>query len=377
MKMTKSKLVLSTFILLLVSIVQFGWSMGPPLNKETSPTLSSLAPEAVSTKEDIQTLLPNEWPSSGLLIFPDVGRKAWLDAINSAKKSIQMAAYKLSDEAIMNAIIKAINNNHIKVDILIQPEIHKHGQSLNVETPIDLLKKEGIHVHTLSNRFNQAHYKMIIVDEKWGMVSSGNLDSESFDSVPTISAAACRDFAITITNPKIVEELSKVYKADIIDKRISPPFSSQLVWGPDNQRSVFLRMINSARKSIRIYQQDFTDIGIVQAVAGAARAGVMVEVIMMPFPFGKTEDKNIPNQKLIQVAGGKVYLHTYHYMHAKVMIIDGDYADNRLMYIGSCNFYTPSLDQTRELGVLTTDGEQIRQVNAVFESDLLKITPTP
>jgi phosphatidylserine/phosphatidylglycerophosphate/cardiolipin synthase-like enzyme len=132
-------------------------------------------------------------------------------------------------------------------------------------------------------------------------------------------------------------------------------------------------MINSARKSIRIYQQDFTDVGIAQAVAGAARAGVIVEVVMMPFPFSKSEDKNIPNQKLIQEAGGKVYLHNYHYMHAKVMIIDGNDTDNRLMYIGSCNFFTPSLDQTRELGVLTADAEQINQVNTVFESDLLKV----
>lgn len=131
-------------------------------------------------------------------------------------------------------------------------------------------------------------------------------------------------------------------------------------------------MINSARKSIRIYQQDFTDIGIAQAVAGAARAGVNVEVIMMPFPFSKSEDKNTPNQNLIQEAGGKIYLHTHHYIHAKVMIIDAEDVENRLMYIGSCNFYTPSLDQTRELGLLSADDEQIKQVNAVFDCDLLK-----
>jgi phosphatidylserine/phosphatidylglycerophosphate/cardiolipin synthase-like enzyme len=205
------------------------------------------------------------------------------------------------------------------------------------------------------------------------MISTGNLDAETFDSVPTISPAPCRDFAITITNPKILEELATMFKADITDKRISPPLSSQLVWGPDNQRNVFLRMINSARKSIRIYQQDFTDVCIAQAVAGAARDGVKVEVVMMPYPFSKTEDKNIPNQKLIQEAGGRIYLHNYHYMHAKVMIIDGEDADNRLMYIGSCNFYTPSLDQTRELGVLTADAEQIKQINTVFDSDLLKV----
>jgi len=362
-KLVKTKLIFSVFLPLLVVFAQVGSAMGPTLSKETclSPALSSLAPKAVSTKQAIQAMLPAGWPSNGLQIFPDAGRQAWLDAINSAKQSIQMAAYKLSDEAIVSAIISAMKTKKIEVDVLIQPEICKHGQSLNVESPIDLFGKEGIRVHTLSNRFNQAHYKMVIIDGKWGMISTGNLDAETFNGVSTISAAPCRDFAITITNPEIIEELAAIFKADITDKRVSPPLSSQLVWGPDNQRSVFLRMINSARKSIRIYQQDFTDIGIAQAVAGAARAGVAVEIIMMPFPFSKGEDKNIPNQELVRKAGGKVYLHTYHYIHAKVMIIDADDTDNRLMYIGSCNFYTPSLDQTRELGILTTDIEQINQ----------------
>lgn len=371
MKLIRKKLVFSTFFLFFVSFAHVMQGMESVLSKEIS--LSALAPKAVSTEQDIKTMLPGGWPSKGIHVFPAAGRQVWLDAINSAKESIQMAAYKLSDEIIVRAIISIIKEKQIKVDILIQPEVHKHGQSLNVESPIDRLRMEGVQVHALSNRFNQAHYKMIIIDGKWGMVSTGNLDAETFDGVPTISAAPCRDFAITITNPKMVEELAAVFKADITDKRISPPFSSQLVWGPDNQRSVFLRMINSARKSIRIYQQDFTDIGIAQAVAGAARSGVNVEVIMMPFPFNKSEDKNTPNQNLIQDAGGKVYLHTHHYMHAKVMIIDAEVAENRLMYIGSCNFYTPSLDQTRELGVLTADIEQIKQVNTVFEGDLLKV----
>lgn len=189
-----------------------------------SPPLSKLAPEAASSEQDIQTLLPAGWPISGLHVFPDAGRQVWLDAINSANESIQMAAYKLSDQTIVDAIISAREKKQIKVDILIQPEVHKHGQSLNVESPIIFLKEKGIRVYTPSPRFNQAHYKMIIIDGKWGMVSTGNLDAETFDGVPTISAAPCRDFAITISNSKMIQELATVFNADIADKRISPLF---------------------------------------------------------------------------------------------------------------------------------------------------------
>jgi len=117
MKLTKAKLVCATFVLFLVAFAQVGWGMESALSKEASlpSTLSSLAPEAVSTEQDIQTMLPAGWPSKGLHVFPDAGRQAWLDAINSAKESIQMAAYKLSDETIVSAIISVIKKKQIKV----------------------------------------------------------------------------------------------------------------------------------------------------------------------------------------------------------------------------------------------------------------------
>ena len=107
--------------------------------------------------------------------------------------------------------------------------------------------------------------------------------------------------------------------------------------------------------------------GIAQAVAGAARAGVDVRVLMMPFPFSKTKDNNVPNQELMGQAGAQVGLNTSNYIHAKVMIVDG-----KTMYVGSCNFYTPSLDQTRELGLLTQEAPTIEKVRAVFEHDWAK-----
>ncbi len=87
MKLTKTKLVFFIFVLFVVAFTQVGWGMKFTPSKEVS--LSSLAPEAVSTEQDIKTMLPAGWPSKGLQVFPDAGRQAWLDAINSAKESIQ------------------------------------------------------------------------------------------------------------------------------------------------------------------------------------------------------------------------------------------------------------------------------------------------
>lgn len=329
--------------------------------------LSDLAPQVPSTAEVIREKLPQGWPEHGVLVFPEAARKPWTDAISSAKQSIQMAAYRLSDEIIVKALIDA-KGKGIDIEVLIEPFTFQHDKSSNETSPIERLKQSGIKVYTLSKRFNQAHYKMILIDGNWGMVGTGNLDKDSFDGLKEVTAAPCRDFAITVTDLAMVQELSRIFKADIADKRVWSNHS-QLVWGPDTQRAIFLQMATCAQKSIRIYQQDFQDVGFAQAIAGAARDGVKVEVVMMPYPFSKTKDNNTPNQDLIRQAGGKVYLHHHHYIHAKVMIVDEDNPTNRLMYIGSCNFYTPSLDQTRELGILTSNLEQIKQVSAIFDKD--------
>lgn len=302
-----------------------------------------------------------------IYVFPEAGRAPWLDIINGSQNTLNIAAYKLSDPSIIEALSKACQRG-VQINLLIQPEPVKNEQSLNIQSPIEKLKETGIKVFTLSPRFNQAHYKMITADDRMGLISTGNLDAESFDGVSAQKINAARDFSVCVKDAATLHAMNTMFLADIQDKRRVPDFP-KLVWGPDQQRSTFLRMINGAQNRIDIYQQDFQDVGIAQAVAGAARAGVNVRIIMMPFPFSKTEDKNIPNQTLMTEAGVKVGLNTQYYIHAKVIIVDG-----KEMYIGSGNFYTPSLDQTRELGILIHDLEQIQIVADVFEEDWKKST---
>lgn len=321
----------------------------------------------VSTPEVIKEKLPSDWLEHGVITFPESQRAPWIKAIQSAKKEIKMAAYKLSDPQIVEQLIKA-RDRGITVDILIQPYTFEHDKSANLKSPIEELKNKGINIHTASSMFNQVHHKLILVDGEWGCLGTGNLDAESFDGDPKVEAAPCRDFLVTITNSDLLNAINAIFQADIEHKRLAFP-QSQLVWGPEDQRSVFLKMINSAKKTIRIYQQDFQDKGIAEAVAEAARQGVKVEVLMMPYPFSKKEDRNIPNQDFIRQAGGQIYLHTKYYMHAKVLIIDAEDKDNGIMYVGSCNFYPESIDRNRELGVLINDPGQISKVLEKFEED--------
>jgi len=307
----------------------------------------------------VHAIHPYGWDKNTVFVLPEDGRTPIVTAIQAAKKTLHMAAYRLSDPQILQAL-EGARKKGVQIKLLIQPTLSQHEKS-HAENAMEKLKSLGIEIYTLSTRFSQAHYKLILVDETWGILGTGNLDTESFDGEG--DTPACRDFFVPVLHPVLVREALRVFNADIQDHRIVP-HPRKLIWGPDYQRSTFLKMINSAKKSIHIYQQDIQDKGILEALAGAARAGVDVKIIMMPFPFSKTVDNNIPNQTLITQAGGKVALNTKYYIHAKVMIVD-----ERDMYIGSCNFYPESLDRARELGIIIQSPKAIHKVLEIFNED--------
>lgn len=112
------------------------------------------------------------WTDDDVFVFPDVGRRPWLQGIEAAESKIEMAAYKVSDPIIMKALFEA-QKRGVVVNILAQPEPVHNDKSGNVKTPIEELRAHGINVSTLSNRFNQAHYKMIVVDGTAGLISTG------------------------------------------------------------------------------------------------------------------------------------------------------------------------------------------------------------
>lgn len=306
--------------------------------------------------------VPSDWNENSVFIMPEIGRKPWIEAIDNAEKTIDMAAYKVSDPIIIESLKKA-GKRGVKINLLIEPFTFEHAASANTTSPIEVFK-EFASVYTLSERFNQAHSKMIIVDQEWGLISTGNLDAESFDGIAAKDVAAARDFAVPVLDKKTIEEMLRVFTADIADKRVIPQ-EIPLVFGPDFQRSTFLRLFNQAAQTIEIYQQSVQDDGMAKAAAGAAKAGVKVRVLMMPFPFGKDKgDPNIPNQNLMKKAGVDIGLFDKLYVHAKIIIID-----RKIMYVGSGNFYGPAIDQTRELGILIENPEQIKLTRDQFEED--------
>lgn len=331
-----------------------------------------------------------DWIASPVI---DSDRAPFILAIKKAGYSLQLGSYKLhaqikpNDELIQElasakgrgANVTVIVEEHLTPEEqkqLEQPEI-KEGDALKIYQDL------GITVRPGNPKFTATHEKILFADGAYALVGNTNFDKNFVESDPTDPniQKVTRDFSLFLWDPETLDELEQVFTADIQGKDISlpeyrisdiEPSSHRLAWGPDQHLPLLLEMITSAKESICIYQQALQDANISKALQDAARRGVDVRLLMSQFPFGeKHGNKSAPEQELLTKARGKVRLtgETNRegiklHVHAKVMIVD-----EKLMYLGSANFYTPALTKDRQVGVITRNAEHIQPVLARFLQD--------
>jgi phosphatidylserine/phosphatidylglycerophosphate/cardiolipin synthase-like enzyme len=118
-------------------------------------------------------------------------------------------------------------------------------------------------------------------------------------------------------------------------------------------------LINGATKSLDIYAEVMRDRKVMDALFAARERGVAVRLIMTD--DGDDGDKE--RQELAN-AGVRVVIAKSLYIHAKMVL-----ADNERLFIGSENFTATSMDQNRELGIITTEPTAIARANQVFDKD--------
>lgn len=309
--------------------------------------------------------LPPDWPEDGIIVEPDMTRAPLIAAFKDAKALLQISAYKLTDEPLI-AALGEVAKRGVRVELLVTKDIFKRpGETDSDATPVKRFQEMNIHARISPEFYAQAHDKLIIVDGSYALIGTGNMGTGSFDA--SVDRKAERDFWITITDKKYVKELTDVFTADFNGKKTNLK-NALLVWSPDQGRKPFIDLIGSAKESIWVYQQDIEDPEIAGALADAARKGIDVRLMMMPNPFNKPKDGNIHNQEMIRKAGGKVGLITHVVGHAKVVLVDVG-APSAKVWLGSANFYPPSLDNNRELGIITEDLAAIDKISSIFKED--------
>lgn len=296
-------------------------------------------------------------------VFPDAGRQPYLTFIKGATRTLDMMIYVLDDKEITEAVLAA-HKRGVKVRILIEKNKFSHdASSSSSETSLARLKKQGVEIRMTPKTVTQTHVKMMIRDERDLLLSTGNLDSESFEGLPG-GDAATRDFALEDSEDMLVQEGLQVFSCDWRSDGGCEYAKKKLVISPLGYREGILQAISEAQVSIDLYQQDLTDPGIQKALLEVVEKGVQLRVIMTPFPFGGKEDKNKPFQEMIREKGGQVKGVLNPYIHTKILILDG-----KKVFLGTSNFFTASLNKNRELGTFLEKTEDRERVVSVFNQD--------
>ncbi|BDG16791.1 phospholipase D-like domain-containing protein [Thermus brockianus] len=284
-----------------------------------------------------------------LVVEPEDGVEPLLDLIRSAKEEILVKIYLWTPSRLdlVEALGEAVARG-VKVRVLLEREPSGGRADLTV---YQALKERGVEVRlTTPFRFVFVHEKSVVVDRKRAWVGTMNFTGSSF--------GANREYALILDDPKQVAEVARVFEADWKGERLdlSRPL---LVWAPSrtlggvkegNAREVLLSLIRGAKKELFLEHQAMADPEVVAALKEALARGVRVRLVGSPAEPGDTYF--LAGAEALKAAGAEVRFLPDPYVHAKVLVKDGEVA-----LLGSLNLSANSLNANRELAVLLSRKE--------------------
>jgi phosphatidylserine/phosphatidylglycerophosphate/cardiolipin synthase-like enzyme len=286
-----------------------------------------------------------------LLVLPDQGENAIYNFVNSATSSIDMTIYELKDATLENDLV-----NREKAGVNVRVILDQAHKSYNTAAE-NVLTAGGVGVVWSSTAFTYTHQKTITVDNAESYISTGNFDTTYY--------ATSRDVGVFDTDANDVAAIGAVFDADYAHTSVTPPDGNDLVWSPTDSQSHLLALINGAQHSLDIEQEEFSDTTLVSAIVADENRGVTVHVVVEdPSDYASELNK-------ITAAGGKVTGYsspTGFYVHAKVIVADYGTSTARA-FVGSENFSSNSLNNNRELGLITTDSGVVSGLESTFDAD--------
>ena len=286
-----------------------------------------------------------------LLTLPDQGENAIYNFVNSATSSIDMTIYELNDVTLENDLV-----SREKAGANVRVILDQAQKSYNTAA-YNLLTAGGVGVVWSSTTFTYTHQKTITVNNDESYISTGNFDNTYY--------ATSRDYGVFDTDANDVAAIVAVFNADYTHTSITPSDGDDLVWSPTDSQTHLLALINGAQHSLDIEQEEFSNTALVNAIVADENRGVTVRVVI--------EDPSEYSSELskITAAGGKVTGYsssTGFYVHAKTVIADYGYSTAKA-FVGSENFSSGSLNDNRELGMITTDSGVVTGLETTFGAD--------
>lgn len=291
-------------------------------------------------------------PAPTLVTEPDQGLQPIYSFMQSATRTLDMTMYELVDTQA-EQILAQLAANGVTVRVILDQNL----ESNHNQTAYHYLMQNGVNVVWANPAYSATHEKAIVVDGRSAAVMSLNLTSRYY--------ATSRDFAVIDNDATDVAAIETTFNADFTSSAVTPPAGDDLVWSPTQSTADLVNLINSAKSTLQVENEEMGNSKIVAALVNAANRGVQVQVTMT---YGS---KWVGNCDKLSAAG--VQISTYDpkaslYIHAKVVLVDSGMS-NASAFVGSENFSVASLTRNRELGLITQDPAILSSLNATLQSD--------
>lgn len=322
--------------------------------------------------------------------------------LNEARKTIDIEIYEMGDLEVRAALREAIARNvRIRVikepkplgshcDEMAPPAERDNADCADKKLLVDRIRQAGgefipfvkseLCAEGAKNCFQ--HGKMVIVDRKAALLSSGNFNSSNLCTESADPKKCNRDYSYIIRRRRFVRALARVFEMDLLSTRFD--VKKTLRPGPSKRITVsplslepLVEFIQSAKHSVRIQNQYLKDPVLNQAIIEKAKSGVNVEISLASlcaFSKPKEYDRKKASELFgtFEDAGVKVRMFTTSievegrpgYMHAKAIVVDG-----RRAWMGSVNGSTTSLTLNREYGFFFTDRKSVRKLVETMDED--------
>ena len=295
--------------------------------------------------------------SGPLYIEPGASFSPVYELIGRAKRSVDVTMYEFSDAAAERDLAAAARRG-VRVEVILD----QREQSKN-DAAYRYLSLRGVKVVWSSPSYRYTHQKTMVVDDAEAIIMTANLTSQYY--------VTSRDFLITDTNSADVAAIAAVFDADFAHRRITPGDGADLVWSPTASQRKLLNLINGATSSLRIYSEEMGDRTMENALISAARRGVDVRVC------GENENGQY-DSAYAKLSRAGVHVSYYSspsgfYIHGKV--IEADFGTSRaVVFVGSENFSSTSLNKNRELGIITSAPPVLSAIAQTFSGDFQRGT---
>jgi phosphatidylserine/phosphatidylglycerophosphate/cardiolipin synthase-like enzyme len=272
-----------------------------------------------------------------LLTQPEDGTRPIIEAIEKARKTIEIMIFRFDLKDIEQALLKAVKRG-VAVQALIA--CRSSGGKQRLRALEARLLDGGATVARTNDDLIRYHGKFLVIDGKKLLLLAFNYTHDD--------VARSRSFGIITTNEKLAAEAQKLFRADCARQPYTPACKTLLV-SPLNARDGLTKLLRGAKQQILIYDPEISDREMVEILENRIKAGVEVRVI----GGVKALRSDLPVR----------YCHPLR-LHARLIV-----CDRTAVFLGSQSLRRLELDARREVGMVFRHPTLAARLVKAFESD--------